>query len=128
MDQVEVDRQAVQRSEARLAIVDNRFRAPVRHPPAMRARHSSLRHDARVPLRAAAPQRAGEQPLVLTERGLAVPVRVCGVEHGHTRFGGGCDRLESKLLVAARVGRHAHAPESDAKVRRVKPFRATQGT
>jgi hypothetical protein len=44
-----------------------------------------------------------------------------GVEHGHPRRVGGRDRLESKLLVAALIGRHAHAPEPDAELRRIKP-------
>jgi hypothetical protein len=128
MDQVQVDRQAIQRSKAVMAIADNRLRAPVRDPPAAGSCHATLRHDPRVPLSATAPNPAGEQPLVVTELGLAAPVRVCGVEHGHTRLGGGRDRLESKLLVSALVGRHAHAPESDAELRRVKPCRTTQGT
>jgi hypothetical protein len=128
MDQVQVDRQAIQGSEARVAIAENRLRAPVRDPSAARSCHAALRHDPRVRLGATAPKRAGEQPLVMAELGLAAPVRVCSVEHGHTRLGGGRDRLESKLLVSALVGRHAHAPESNAELRRVKPCRATQGT
>jgi hypothetical protein len=50
------------------------------------------------------------------------------VEHGHTRLGGGRDRLTGKLLVAALLGRHAHAAESDAELRRVKPSRDIHDT
>ena len=79
-------------------------------------------------LRAAGPERADEQPLVVTELILTAPIRVCGVEDSHTRPGGGSDRLVGELLVMALVRRQAHAPESNAELRRVKPFRTTQGT
>jgi hypothetical protein len=119
MDQVEVDRQAVQSGKARLAVAENRLRAPVRHPSAPGPRHAALGNDARVPLRPIAAKSAGEQPFVLTEWDLAPTVRARGVEHGYTRPGGGRDRRDRTLLVVNLVGRQAHASESDAQLRRV---------
>ena len=93
MDQVEIDRKAIQRVEARLAVSADRLRASVRHPPGSGSRHAALGHDTRLPLRAATPKGVGEQALVVTELILPVPIRVRGVEHGHMRGSGGCDRL-----------------------------------
>ena len=47
VEQVEVDRQAVERREARLAVGPDRLRAPVGQPAAARPRHAALGHDAR---------------------------------------------------------------------------------
>jgi len=59
MDQVEVDRDASERSEARFAVAVDCLRASVRQPAPIRSRHAALRHDARLPLGATAPKRAG---------------------------------------------------------------------
>jgi hypothetical protein len=47
VDEVEVDRQAVQGGEARLAVGAQRLRATVRDPAAVGPRHAALRHDPR---------------------------------------------------------------------------------
>jgi hypothetical protein len=65
-------------------------------------------------------------PLVTIELRRAVPVGVRCVEHGHTLVGRSRDRLESQFLVAALVGRQAHAAETDAELRGVEPGGATQ--
>ena len=93
MKQVEIDRQAVQRGKARLAVAENRLCAPVWNPPIAGARHAALRHDARASLRAAQPKRTCDQALVVTELVRAAPVRLRGVEHRHARFDGCRDRL-----------------------------------
>ena len=126
VDEVEVDRQAVQGGEARFAVGENRSRATVRDPSAAGSCHAALRDDVRTPHRATAMQRTRDESLVVSELSGSVPVRVSGVEHRHT--GAGCrrDRLERELLVAAVVGRHAHAPETDAKLGGVQPSMAIQ--
>jgi hypothetical protein len=45
VDEVEVDRQAVERGQARLAVGANRLRAPVGDPAAAVAPHAALGHD-----------------------------------------------------------------------------------
>ena len=47
VDQVEVDRQTVERREACLAVGTDGLRAPVRDPAALRPCHAALRHDPR---------------------------------------------------------------------------------
>ena len=111
VDEVEVDRQPVQRGEARLAVGRDRLRAAVRHPGAARPGHPALRHDPRALRSAAAAKGAGEQLLVAV-------VRARRVEDGHARLDGRGDRLERGL------GRQAHAAEADAELRRVEPGHA----
>ena len=118
MDEVEVDGQAVQGSEACVAVGQNRLRAPVWDPPAARSRHATFRDDSCAVIRTAAAKRASQQPLVVAELVLSQAIRVRGVEDGDTGLGGGRDRLESDLLVSALVRRHAHAAETDAQLRR----------
>ena len=65
MDEVEVDRQAVESGEARFAVGADRLRAAVRDPRAAGARHAALRHDPRARVRAGAAEAAGQQPLVV---------------------------------------------------------------
>ena len=55
MDEVEVDREAVQRREARFAVGADRLRAAVRDPRAAGPAHAALRHDPR----ARSPHRSG---------------------------------------------------------------------
>ncbi len=65
MDEVEVDRQAVQSRKARFAVRANRLRATVRNPAAAGPSHAAFRHDARARLSAPATKSAGEQRLVV---------------------------------------------------------------
>ena len=73
VDQVDVDRQAVERGEARLAVREDRLGAPIGHPAAPLPRHAALRDDARGRVRAAGAQGTREQPLVVTELGRPCP-------------------------------------------------------
>jgi hypothetical protein len=128
VDEVEVDRQADESGEACFAVGANRLRATVRDPPAAEPRHATLRHDPGAHVRPRAAEAARQQSLVVSELSRVAAVRARCVEHGHTRLGGGRDRLESELLVTALVRRHAHAAETDAQLRGGKPSRATQAT
>ena len=80
VDQVQVDREAVERGQARLAVAQDRLRATVRDPGAARAGHAALGDDP--PTGARGRQRPRQQPLVVAELRLAAAVRVRGVEHG----------------------------------------------
>ena len=128
VDEVEVDREPVQRLEARLAVRADRLGTAVRDPCAGRTRHPALRHDPRARLGAAATERTGQQPLVVTELGRVPRVGVGGVEHGDARRGGRCDRLDRQLLVPLVGRREAHAAEADAELRVVEPGRSGQAT
>ncbi len=119
MDQVEVDREAVESGEARFAVGANRLRTAVGDPAATGSRHAALGHDPRGGIGLRAPETMGEQPFV-------VPVRPRGVEHGDSRLGGGRDRLESLLLVPVLVRRHPHAAETDAELRGGEPAGVSQ--
>ena len=94
VDEVEVDRQAVQRGEAPLAVAADRLRASVRDPPAAHACHAALRDDARAPsapqLRRARTRRRSLWPSSFS----SLPVAVRGVEDGDAGVGRGRDRLE----------------------------------
>ena len=111
VDEVEVDREAVERAEAGLAVRVERLRPAVRDPGAAGPGHASLRHDPRASLGAAAAERAREEPLV-------VAVRPGRVEDGHAGPGGGRDRLEREL--GALLRRQPHAAEADARLRGVE--------
>ena len=108
VQEVEVDRQAVERREARLAVGADRLRAAVRHPGAAGTRHAALGHDPRGGVRAAAAERASHHLLV---------VLVCArrVEDGDPRLGCGCDRLGRRLR------RQPHAAEADPQLSRLEP-------
>ena len=67
VDEVEVDREPVQRGEARLAVGADRLRATVRDPGAAGPRHAALRHDPRALARTARAQSAREERLVVAE-------------------------------------------------------------
>ena len=108
VQEVEVDREAVERGETRLAVGADRLRAAVRHPGAAGTGHAALGHDPGGLRRAAAAQCAREQLLV-------VLVRTRRVEDGYPRLGGGRDRLERRL------GRQPHAAEADPQLRRIEP-------
>ena len=108
--EVEVDRKAVERGEARLAVGEDRLGPAVRDPRAAGPGHAALRHDSRGLRRAAEAQGAREQLLVAV-------VRSGGVEDRHARLRSGSDRLGRKL------GREAHAAEADAELRRPEPGR-----
>ena len=99
--QVEVDRQAVERREARLAVARG---SPSRDrpgtQPAAGPRHAALRHDRARSRRAA--ESAGEQPLVVAELAARRAVGARGVEHRHPGVDRGGDRLDRALLVAVR--------------------------
>ncbi len=71
VQEVGVDRQAVKGGEARLAVCADGLGPAVGHPGAARAGHAALGDDAGAALGAAASQRAGQQPLVVAELGLA---------------------------------------------------------
>ena len=86
VQEVEVDRRAAERVQARLAVRTNRFRTAVRHPRAAGSGHAALRYHPRAQLRSAAAQRVGEQLLVAR-------VRACGVEDGDACVGGRGDRV-----------------------------------
>jgi hypothetical protein len=108
VDEVEVDRKTVERFEARFAVLAQRFRAAVRHPPSLRPRHAALGDDANRP----ATQRSCEQPF-------AARVGARRVEDGGAGLGRGDDRRERLLL----VGRKPHAPEPDPELGRIEPAR-----
>src|SRR5204862_3831643 len=84
-------------------------------------RHAALGHDPRARVRAAAAQRARQQPLIVAELVLAASVPARRVEDGHPRVRRGRDRLERELLVAALVRGEAHAAETDAELRGAEP-------
>jgi hypothetical protein len=110
VQEVELDRKAVEGGEARLAVGEDRLGPSVRDPRPAGPGHAALRHDSRGLRRAAAAQGAREQLLVAV-------VRAGGVEDRHSRLGGGSDRLGRTL------GREPHAAEADAKLRRLEPGR-----
>ena len=126
VQQVEIDREPVERDEARLAVGPDRLRATVRHPAAAGSRHSALRHDPR----ASPPRRRRAK--------LARAAARCGRDrrrHGRTRAR--CrtpsrlprrrgDGREGALLVPLGVRRQAHAAEADTQLRRVRPSGGTQ--
>jgi hypothetical protein len=60
VDEVEVDRQAVQSRQTRLAVGANRLRATVRGPSVAGAGHASLRDDPRARVRATAAESSAE--------------------------------------------------------------------
>src|SRR5919204_263446 len=97
MNEVKIDRQTVEGSEACFAVAEDRLRATIGEPAAAGPRHAALRHDSRPPLHAAAAKSAGQQSLVVSELSWAAPVGARGVEDGHTRLRGGSDRGESEL-------------------------------
>ena len=120
--EIEVDRESVERRQARLAVGANRLRAavgdpapPVRDMPPLvtiRAVSAPRRREA---------ERPGQQRLV-------VVVRAGGVEHGDARLGCGRDRRERALLVAVLVGRQPHAAEADAELRGLEPGQGGQAS
>ena len=126
MDEVEVDREAVERCEARLAVGPDRLRAAVRDPGAAGARHAALRHDPRARVRAAGAERSRQKPLVVSELALVAPYARAVSNTVMPACGRGRDRREGELLVAVLVRGQAHAAEPDAELRRVKPVRSTQ--
>src|ERR1044071_4457240 len=68
---IQIDREAVERGEARLAIAANRLRAAVGYPAALDGRHSTLRHN------------AGDASAESARKQLLIPVvRAGGVENG----------------------------------------------
>src|SRR5438046_329839 len=69
---------------------------------------------------------AGQQALVVAELRRVAPVRAGGIEDCAARVGCGGNRLQGELLVAPLVRRQAHAAQTDAELRGVKPARATQ--
>ena len=121
MDEVEVDREAVERFEARLAVGANRLRAPVRDPPAARAGHASLGHDRAV---ASAPASRSAR----ASSASFVAVRAGGVEHGDAGLGGRRDRRERAFLVTILVRRQPHAAEADAELRVREPGQDAQAS
>ncbi len=121
MDEVEVDRQAVERVEARLAVRPDRLRPPVRRPGAVRPRHAALRHDSSGRVRTARPKGACQQPLVVTKLFCAAPVCMRSIEHRDAGARRRCDGLQRALVVALLVGRETHAAEPDAELVRSRP-------
>ena len=123
MDEVEVDAQAVQGDEAGLAVAGDRAGAAVRDPSAAGPRHATLGDDAGGCRGAAAAQSAGQQRLVVAEVGSSVTVGARGVEDGHARVGGGRDRGQGTVLIAAGIGGQAHAAQPDAELGGAQPAR-----
>ena len=99
VEEVEVDREPVERGEARLAVGADRPRAAVGHPGAAGPRHPALRHDPRGLGGIARAQGMSEEPLAVPELVLSPPVRPRRVEHGDPRCHRRRDRLEGALLV-----------------------------
>ena len=110
MDEIGVDRDAVQRAEARLAVAEDRLRPPVRHPSGAQTRHRTFGDDPRRTLGATAAQRAGHKPLVVTVSSFTRAVGARGVEYGDPRS----DRRGDRLLAFARVTRQTHTAQADA--------------
>ena len=121
VEEVEVDLEAVQRDEARLASGQDGLRATVRDPRSSGSGHAALRHDPRARLGADSAQGARQQALVVPELAFVAAVGVGGVEDRYARRRSGRDRLERDPLVASVVGREAHAAEADPKLRRFEP-------
>ena len=126
MNEVQVDRQPVERLEARLAVGTDRPRPAVRHPRSLRTGHAALGHHPRADLRPARAKPASEEPLVVPELGLAPPVRVRRIEDRDAFPCGGRDRRERAILVTPLVRREAHAAETDAELRPSQPSKAIQ--
>ena len=101
VQEVQIDRHAVEGVETRLAVRSDRPRSAVGNPGAAGPRHAALRHDAR----------AGDVPECPGDERL-VPVRPSGVEHGDAGLRCGGDRGEGVLLVRGQP----HAPEPDAEL------------
>ena len=93
MDQEQVDRQSIERRDARFAISSDCLRAAIRHPRATGSRHAALGDDPCAPLPSRGAEPAGQQALVVTEPGSVWPVRVRGIEHRYAGAGGGQDRV-----------------------------------
>ena len=91
MDEIQVDGQAVQCGEARLAIAEDRFGTTVGNPAAARPRHPAFGDNPRTPIRVAAAQRSGNEPLVVSQVRLTGSVRVRRVEDGDPGVDGGSD-------------------------------------
>lgn len=126
VEEVEIGGQAVEGEQARFAIAGDRLGAAVRNPRAAGARHAARGHDARAARARARAEGAGEEPLVVAELVLAAAVGAGGVEDGDTGFGRRGDRRGGAVLVAALVGREAHATNADAKLGGVRPWRTRQ--
>ena len=109
VDEVEVDRQPVQRGEARLAVGRDRLRAAVRHPGAARPGHPALRHDPCALPCAAAVEGAGEQLPRCRSYARAVSKTVMPAS------------TAAATVSNAGFGRQAHAAEADPELRRVEP-------
>ncbi len=112
----------------RLAIAENRLRATVRHPAARSPGHAALGDDARAPIRTAAAQRSGDEPLVVPQCRFAGSVRVRGVEDRDSGIGGGGDCFMRDRVVTIAVRREAHAAETDAELGGIGPSRTVQGS
>ena len=123
VEEVEVDREPVERLETRLAVRADRLRAAVGDPGTLRPRHAALRHDPRSRVGATRTQSTGEQPLVVAELLRPEPVRARGVEHGDACACGGRDGRERSLLVPVGVRREPHAAEPDLQLAGAGPGR-----
>ena len=126
VQQIEVDRQAGERGQARFAVSPEGAGPPVRYPVAARSRHAALRDDPRQG-RVASTESAGEQPLVVPELGLVAPVGPGGVEDGDAAIDSRGDRLDGALLLSVGVGREPHAAKADPQLGGVEPVRRGRG-
>jgi hypothetical protein len=113
VQQVQVDGQAVEGGQARLAVGPDRSGPPVGDPAAV-AGHASLGDDAGGAAGGVAAQGAGQQPLTVAEVGGAVSVGPGGVEHREAGGEGGGDDLVGPIVVGFDVGGEAHAAEPNA--------------
>ena len=114
---------AVEGGQARLAVGADGLGAAVRHPGPAVAGHAALGDDAGGLLGAAAPQRVGQQSLVVAELVCVVAVGAGGVEHGDPGVHRRHDRGDRTLGVAVGVGGQAHTAQADAQLRRGQPIR-----
>ena len=128
VDEVQVDLQAVQRSQARFAVGENRLGATVRYPLVSGPRHAAFGDDPRLGLRATVAERAGKQSLVVSVVKRVTPIRVGCIEHRDPRLGGRDNRRNRLVLIAVGIRRQSHAAESDSELRRVQPFSAHRDT
>ena len=114
MEQVTVDRDAVQGGQARLAVGADRPWPPVGDPGASRPGHPALGDDARPARCPAGAQSPGEQALVVAEVGGVEAVGAGRVEHRDALLRRGSDRPERTRVRAIPVGREPHAAEAHA--------------
>ena len=116
MDQEQIDRQSIERRDARVAVCRECLRAAVGHPRATGSRHPALGHDPRLPLQASCADRAAQQPLVVPEPGLIRSVRAGGIK--------------AVVIPAVTAARIVSSASSSSAGRRMQPspIRSSEGS